>query len=274
MLNEQLSQMVNVLPVIQQLFEQDVYLVVMDTNGVIQGYAVPDTETPKLSVGEVFVDPSGAFNEVMRTGRAKHNILPQNVMGEAFEGMLVPIKDANKIVGCIVCTYSVKTKREMANITDQFRNSIDEISQSIQTVVGEIEKLFGMLTDLNDMTSSVESDVENIVQVVNKISKNASRSNILALNASIEAARSGESGRGFAVVATEMGNLAKDSGSSATEIKNTLGVIESHFDSIFSSIRDANNVAKEHMGNVTSIQKILQDTILLARELEKDIQTP
>lgn len=269
-MNQQLENLVAVLPIVRQFFEQDVYITVLDTNGVVQGFTVPDGIRPKLNVGERFDDPSGAMFEVLRTGRKKHNRLPKEVMGEVFEGELVPVKDGGEIVGCVSCTYSVDKREQMTEMTTKFQESVNSIDHSIQTVVEGIETLFQMLTDMDRMTTGIEADVKNAVEVVNKISRNASRSNILALNASIEAARSGDAGRGFAVVAKDMGTLANDSGSSATDIKNTLNTITNHLVSIISSIKDANDIAKEHMESINSIQKILQETITLAGKMKED----
>ena len=124
---------------------------------------------------------------------------------------------------------------------------------------------------MNKMTSEVEQDVNEAAGVVNKISNNASHSNILALNASIEAARSGEAGKGFSVVATEMGKLAKDSGSSAAEIKATLSAIVNHLESIMNSITEANDMAKSYMDNISSIKTVLEQTISIAGELQNDV---
>jgi len=272
MLNQQLEQMVDALPVIRQLFERDVFLTVIGADRVVRGVAVPDGEIPRVSVGEVFTDSTGVLEEVLRTGRARHNSLPKEVMGVALEGTLVPIKEDGKVVGCITCTYSIEVKEHMEKITAKFQEAMNNINHSIQSVVGGIEDLFQMLTGMNEMTGNVESDVQNAVEVVNKISRNASRSNILALNASIEATHSGEHGRGFAVVASEMGKLANDSGGSAKEIKATLNTITNHLASIVSSIRDANNVAKKHMESINAIQKILEEALLLSGKLEEDIQ--
>lgn len=268
-MNERLRAIVDELPLLKQLFKYDVYLTVLDTEGIVQGYSIPDGEKPQMSVGEAFHDPSGAFQEVIRTGRARQNRLPKEVMGEAFEGMLVPIKDGIDVVGCITCTYSVDREEQILLIADKFQKSVQDINDSLRKVVDGIENLFGMLTDMNDVTNSVEGDVHTAVDVVGKISSNASRSNILALNASIEAARSGEYGRGFAVVATEMGKLANDSGSSAKEIKTTLDVIAEHLTSIVGSIKGANDMAREHMENISAIQNVLQETIVLADKLGK-----
>lgn len=271
MAHEKLQQLVDALPVISKLFGRDVYITVMDKDAVVAGYSIPDGARPKMNVGDIFNDPSGAMQSVLRSGVPKHNRLPKEVMGEIFEGEIVPVKDGGDVVGCIVCTYSVSGKEQMADITSSFQKSVQEINKSILTVVGGFETLFKMLTNMNEMTSSVEGDVHNAVEVVNKISGNASRSNILALNASIEAARSGEHGRGFAVVATEMGKLAGDSGSSATEIKGTLGTITEHIASIITSIKEANDIAKEHMGNINGIQKTLEEMTALSEQLKKDI---
>ncbi len=269
--NEKLQEMVESLPLIRQLFSHDVYLMVMDANSVLMGYSIPEGEKPILSVGDVFHDTTGALPEVLRTGRTRHNYLPDEVMGEAFEGELVPITNNGSVIGCIICTYSAKVKQHMTAITANFQSSVNDIQDSLKNLIGGIENLFKLLADMDEITTSVESDVHNAVEVVNKINGNASRSNILALNASIEAARSGEYGRGFAVVATEMGKLANDSGKSASEIKATLNIIMEHLASIISSIKDASQFTKDYRGNIGEIQKILDETIILAGELEKDI---
>lgn len=271
MVSEELKKIVDQLPLLKQLFEQDVYISVLDREGIVQGYSVPDGVAPQLSVGELFSDPTGAFREVIETGCARKNRLPKEVMGETFEGMLVPVTEEGKVVGCVVCTYSVEIKEKNMEMAENFQNTVRDVQDTIQALVAGIENLLGTLTSVKDVTGNVANDVDTATEVVSKISSNASRSNILALNASIEAARSGEHGRGFAVVATEMGKLANDSGRSASEIKSTLSTITGHMSSIVSSIKDANDVAQEHMDNINDIQRVLSDILDLAEQLRENI---
>lgn len=270
-MNAKLEQLIEYLPILKQLFGYDVVLSVLDENKIVQGFFVPDTIEQKLKVGDVFEDPSGALDKVLATGTAQHNYLSKEALGEAFEGELVPIKDGGDIVGCIICTYSVDNREEMAAITDKFQESVNHIINSLHTLIDGIENLFQLLTRIDEMANTVESDVNNAVGVVNKINSNASRSNILALNASIEAARSGEFGRGFTVVATEMGKLAKDSGSSSTEIKTTLSGINEHLVNIIASIKDAGNFTREQRDNIGSIREVLEEMAVLAEKLAEDI---
>lgn len=272
-MNEKLQSIVDNLPLIRQLYdEEQIYLTVFDKESIIVGFSVPEGTPPKMQVGDVFYDPTGVAGEVMRRGVTKHNILPKEAMGgEAFEGNVVPVLDNGKVVGCIACTYSVESMSKMKGITERFQDSVKNVHGSLQSVITGTEKIFNTLNNMNEMTSGVEADVNGAVDVVNKISGNASHSNILALNASIEAARSGEAGKGFAVVATEMGKLAKDSGSSAAEIKSTLDNIIQHLGEVIDSIKSANELAKEHMDNITLIRATLEDLISLSEQLEAEM---
>ncbi len=270
-INGTLEHLVELLPVIRQTYPQDVYITVMDEKGVIVGYSIPQGVEPKLNVGDLFQDPSGALDKVLGTGKHVHNRLPREAMGEEFEGELVPVFEGGTVVGCMICTYSTEMKAHMMEITAKFQHSVGQIQDSLKELLDGIQKLFQLLDGMGEITDSVENDVNNAVKVVNNINGNATRSNILALNASIEAARSGEYGRGFAVVATEMGKLATDSGQSASEIKDKLHTIMEHMSVIVESIRNAGNYAKEYTGSIGEIQKVLEETIALAGKLEEDI---
>lgn len=268
-MNRQLEMVIDLFPVIKQMFSHDVYIMVMDKDGVVQGFSIPDGKRPYVNIGETFHDPTGVLREVLRTGKAMHNCLTQEVKGETFEGELVPVMDGGTVVGVVACTYSVDVQKQMVQITTKFQDSVGNIQGSLQQLLSGIENLFTLLADMDKIASTVENDVQNAVEVVNNISGNASRSNILALNASIEAARSGEHGRGFAVVAGEMGKLANDSGRSSSEIKVTLNNIMEHLNVIISSITGVGNLAQEYRGNISSIQEILKDTVVLADQLKE-----
>lgn len=270
-INKQLETLIDALPVIKQMFANEVYLTVMDSDGVVRGYSIPDGKKPYMSIGETFNDPTGVLGQVLRTGKTMHNCLPKEVMGESFEGELVPVKDGGSIVGCVACTYSVNVREHMTAITEKFQESVGNIQGSLQQLLGGIENMYSLLENIDKIANNVESDVHNAVEVVNKINGNASRSNILALNASIEAARSGEHGRGFAVVAGEMGKLANDSGKSSAEIRDTLNNMMEHLNVIISSIKDVDTLAKGYRGNIGSIQEVLGETIVLAEQLQEDI---
>lgn len=270
-INKQLETIIDALPIIKQMFANDVYLSVMDTDRVVLGYSIPDGKKPYMRIGETFNDPTGVLSQVLKTGRAMHNRLPEEIMGESFEGELVPVKDGGTIVGCVACTYSVNVREHMTVITEKFQDSVGNIQDSLQQLLGGFENMYSLLADMDKIANNVEGDVHNAVEVVNKINGNASRSNILALNASIEAARSGEHGRGFAVVAEEMGKLANDSGKSSVEIRNTLNNMMEHLNVIISSIKDVGNIAKDYRGNINSIQEVLGETIVLAEQLQEDI---
>jgi len=105
-------------------------------------------------------------------------------------------------------------------------NNADVASTTVEQAVNSVSRLTDDVRNANDVISRLESDVKNIIQSLSVIQDIAEQTNLLALNAAIEAARAGEQGRGFAVVADEVRQLASRTQSSAGEIYTVLGQLE------------------------------------------------
>ena len=115
---------------------------------------------------------------------------------------------------------------QLADVTDLSKRKIGECYSTFETANSGFKQLAESVSYSSDVVNALQTRSTNILKVVNVINEIADQTNLLALNAAIEAARAGEQGRGFAVVADEVRALAAKTQQSTREINSILSAFE------------------------------------------------
>lgn len=170
----------------------------------------------------------------------------------------------------IAATRTMDIAKEIADASKSAEEGLAVIGQMSERINRAAEESLQSIATVNELAQKIE----DINQLLENISRIATRTNMLALNAGIEAARAGAGGKGFAVVAEEIRKLAYESSDVASNVSRQMGDMSLKLQSVINSVRagsstsaDANQRAKATMETISAILENLKKVSSAANDL-------
>jgi hypothetical protein len=246
-----------VIPLLNVIFEEKMMIGINNTEKCLKFYN-GDVGVVQSDEQALLKEGSAAY-DCIRSGKIVKKIIPKEVFGFPYKAIGYPIRDEMGIVvGAIGFGIGLEKQDAIRNHSNSLANTLSEVLEAITDVSAGIESIASVNKIIEKDAMETKQSTDKTDEVLRFIGNIANQTNLLGLNASIEAARSGEHGRGFAVVAEEIRKLSQSSKTSAELIKSTLDQINTSVSSIESKINENNSIFESQTAALRQIVSAVQ----------------
>jgi uncharacterized protein YoxC len=248
----------HLLPCINELFNNEVSFLLTDKEKIIKMIRTEIKEAGSYNDGDSIPHDIPAYL-CMQQGKLVVKNLSKEYFGVALKTAATPIKNKDgQIIGSIAIG-----KRDwgddIKSHSQTFVQSFGEISKVIDNVASGIQDVAKSSSDILNEINTTNEDMKKTDEIISFVQNVSKQTNLLGLNAAIEAVRAGEMGKGFSVVANEIRKLSNSSSESIREINNVLNKLRSSIESVTSNMYENNKMFETQAASVEEINSSISE---------------
>lgn len=265
-LETKLDSFLQVIPVIHKMLP-DIGIGITNTEEWLAYY--PGKKIDIGALKGLKINPLEPLAECISENKVIEAQVPAEFFGIPFTGLATPITDGNVVIGAIAIQLQKQNEQELRKISDQIVEFIEKANERVTDIAKGAEGLSAITSNLLEQSNNTSSEMKQTDEVISFIKNIANQTNLLGLNAAIEAARAGDMGRGFGIVADEIRKLSKETVSSTEKIQTTLENIKRSMTEITLSVEKVVSVGREQAVSTEEISVFIDQIEEMSKELNK-----
>ncbi len=246
------------LPCINELFNKEVSFLLTDKEKIIKMIRNEVEGDGNYGEGDKLPHDIPAYL-CMQQGKLVVKNLSKEYFGVALKAAATPIRNKD---GQIIGSVAIGKRDwgdDIKSHSQTFVQSFGEISKVIDNVASGIQDVAKSSNDILNEINTTNEDMKKTDEIINFVQNVSKQTNLLGLNAAIEAVRAGEMGKGFSVVANEIRKLSNSSSESIREINNVLNKLKSSIESVTNNIYENNKMFETQAASVEEINSSINE---------------
>jgi hypothetical protein len=252
--------------VIKQCHPVDSSITVCDLDKIVGVYP-GERINLGVSIGEA-LHPQTPLARAISENKEIYVEVPGHVYGFEFTAKGLPLhdKDGNVIGGIGI---AVRRQTELRTISDQILVSLSQANEGIASVTKGSVSLSEFSQQLLAQSQQANEDVKQSDQVLAIITNIADQTNLLGINAAIEAAHAGDKGRGFGIVANEIRKLSQETAASTQKIRETLQQFQKATNEIRLAIEKITAIGVEQASSTQNVSTFMEEIQEMSEKLNQ-----
>ncbi|AKL97264.1 methyl-accepting chemotaxis protein [Clostridium aceticum] len=258
---------------LQDLIDEDCIIGIGDTETFLK--YLPGKELDVKAVEGAPLKKGDVMYRCLQENKKIVEIIPKEIFGIPFKSVTIPIKNhQGNPVGTISIGRSLKRQHRHTELIENIAAALEEITANIDEISSSANEIAVSSEETSTQSKNAMLQMSQSDTILKYIKNISDETNLLGLNAAIEAAKAGEQGRGFSVVAERIRKLSVETTNSVTNINNILQSIKESVSKMHEVIETTTGATKIQSENAEQILGALEElnanTQLLA-DLSKEL---